>query len=531
MLYISLNIILDKLSCYQHEVHVSMPCDKAFNRTALLPRDDQGMNPDWLYICRLSEYIRDASHSPGIYYICLRDRMIDTTETESMMANTIIINENMELEQLFTEVQDVFFQINEWIREMQETVIRSKSLQDLLELSERVIGNTINISDSALTLLAHTWNVETDDPVTLKLIENGFHPEETLQKFKDGKRFEAWDAAQGGLLINDQPNYSQYCTVGKIFKFHNNYYAHVVMVCDHQPLTQGLLDLFQIFMDILRFYIEREWENKGAGDHVYDSFFVDLLDGKLKSKNTLEERARHAGVPLSGPYQVLMVALNNQLQVPMGRMGQELGELLPEGWVLIYRQQLMVLNRVRHDQSDEDKINRDRRMCSFLERYDAVCGVSEEFVALKSMPSAYEKAHLALKYCDRFQGRELLGEAQYLTGRERIFVYDDNLIYYLLGENEKSLSIWQDSIYAQALHTLREYDRQHNTDNLRFLRTYLKCERRATETSQLLHMHRNNVIYRMSRIEELLGLDFDDPNVRLSLLVSYAMVELNGLEE
>ena len=51
--------------------------------------------------------------------------MIDTTETESMMANTIIINENMELEQLFTEVQDVFFQINEWIREMQETVIRS----------------------------------------------------------------------------------------------------------------------------------------------------------------------------------------------------------------------------------------------------------------------------------------------------------------------------------------------------------------------------------------------------------------------
>lgn len=89
------------------------------------------------------------------------------------------------LDQLFTSIQDVFFGVNEWVREMQETVIRSKSLQDLLTLSEKVIGNTINISDSALTLLAHTFGITADDPVTQALIDNGFHPEATLRMFKD----------------------------------------------------------------------------------------------------------------------------------------------------------------------------------------------------------------------------------------------------------------------------------------------------------------------------------------------------------
>lgn len=79
--------------------------------------------------------------------------------------------------------------------------------------------------------------------------------------------------------------------VSKVFKFHNTYFAHVVMVCDHKPLTAGLVDRFRILLDILQFYVEREWENKAACDHVYDSFLSDLLDGKLTSRSAMEERA------------------------------------------------------------------------------------------------------------------------------------------------------------------------------------------------------------------------------------------------
>ena len=56
-------------------------------------------------------------------------------------------------------------------------------------------------------------------------------------------------------------------------------------------------------------------------------------------------------------------------------------------------------------------------------------------------------------------------------------------------------------------------------------------ERKATETGQQLHMHRNNVIYRISRIEELTGLSLDDHGTRLGLEISFLMLELFGIEE
>jgi DNA-binding PucR family transcriptional regulator len=170
-------------------------------------------------------------------------------------------------------------------------------------------------------------------------------------------------------------------------------------------------------------------------------------------------------------------------------------------------------------------------MHSFLERYDAVCATSMEFMNLRTLPEAYEKACLALKYSGRFYGDELLERYEQDAREKRLFRYDDNLAFYLLGENERSHSIWKDSTYAQALRTLWEYDKQHNTDNLQLLYTYLRCERKATDASQRLHMHRNNVVYRISRIQELLGLDLDDEQVRLCLTLSYLMLRLNGLEE
>jgi DNA-binding PucR family transcriptional regulator len=56
------------------------------------------------------------------------------------------------------------------------------------------------------------------------------------------------------------------------------------------------------------------------------------------------------------------------------------------------------------------------------------------------------------------------------------------------------------------------------------LRTYLRHERRAAETATELHMHRNNVAYRVGRIEELLGIDLNDWRVRQNLMTSFLML-------
>ena len=73
---------------------------------------------------------------------------------------------------------------------------------------------------------------------------------------------------------------------------------------------------------------------------------------------------------------------------------------------------------------------------------------------------------------------------------------------------------------------LLEYDKKNNTDNYHILYTYLQSNRKTTEAAKVLHMHRNNVTYRVKRIEELFGLDLEDPQMRLKVQYSFCILDL-----
>ena len=50
----------------------------------------------------------------------------------------------------------------------------------------------------------------------------------------------------------------------------------------------------------------------------------------------------------------------------------------------------------------------------------------------------------------------------------------------------------------------------------------------ATGASKLLNMHRNNIVYHISKIEELLGLDLRDLRVRQNLSLAFLSTELKA---
>lgn len=78
------------------------------------------------------------------------------------------------------------------------------------------------------------------------------------------------------------------------------------------------------------------------------------------------------------------------------------------------------------------------------------------------------------------------------------------------------------SAYAcRVLAEIEASDERAHTDNYEFLRVYLECERRASVVAERLHMHRNNVKYRITRIEELFGIDTEDADARFDLLLAY----------
>ena len=58
---------------------------------------------------------------------------------------------------------------------------------------------------------------------------------------------------------------------------------------------------------------------------------------------------------------------------------------------------------------------------------------------------------------------------------------------------------------GQILGPVLEYDAEHGAPLMTSLRTYLSHDRSLKATSEVLHVHKQTVVYRMGRVEELTG--------------------------
>ena len=99
---------------------------------------------------------------------------------------------------------------------------------------------------------------------------------------------------------------------------------------------------------------------------------------------------------------------------------------------------------------------------------------------------------------------------------------------YLLYENLGLLKLCIDTSYPEYilqyiqnnLKPIIDYDRQNNSDLIKTLEILVKTNFNVTHAAQLSYVHRNTMIQRIGRLQNLLGVDFEDYKVRMELSVA-----------
>jgi purine catabolism regulator len=140
-------------------------------------------------------------------------------------------------------------------------------------------------------------------------------------------------------------------------------------------------------------------------------------------------------------------------------------------------------------------------------------GVGRPVIGLVPLRESFREAERALalpeKLCDE---------------KPVAFFGDLSLYELLLGvEDSRRLVRFCDHWLAPLIH----YDEQHHTDLLPTLNAYFDNNGNMARTAHVLNIHRNTLVYRLSRITEIIQLDMDDSNVRLNLhlaLKAYRML-------
>jgi purine catabolism regulator len=131
-------------------------------------------------------------------------------------------------------------------------------------------------------------------------------------------------------------------------------------------------------------------------------------------------------------------------------------------------------------------------------------GMGRSCIAADGLKTSFHEAEQALMI-----GKRLFGEGS-------ASFFGDLGIYRLLlavGVNELK------SFYQESMGYLEEYDREHGGELVHTLEEILKYPT-ISETAQALHVHRNTLLYRIQRIQEISNVNLDDGENRLAFYLA-----------
>jgi sugar diacid utilization regulator len=514
---ISLDLIMEEL---KFDLETPRHENPSFSGAELYTLGISDASGKMLLVSKLSESLL-VPKAQGMYFLCIRDRRQDDAETGESLQNIYIVNKNLNLNELFIAVQRVFIRIQNWIVQMQESVLNNLGLQALLNLCEPVIGNHITILDASFNLLAYTKNVYTDDAVQTMLVENGYHPEETLQKLQKYRRIEEYENAdERNLIISQDRLMSPYDTVKKVYKYNNTFSAIVVMICCNRECSGAMLELFTLLVAHIKFYFDKEQPFYRKSRQI-ESFFMELIGRTVAGEQEAKKRAAALRIPFEGRFELNLIVYNDILNVPADRLVQDLSRRVNKAVVILYSRNILMLYQI---EAQDDAEARRARLLSMLTGLNCNCGVSNPFESLWDMASAYEQAHSAV----------IMGERLRLNRQEankfRFYLYEDYYLHHLVSNTIDSASgVFMNAFAFRSVKKLKRYEEKHSAKLLSTLSAYLQCGRSATAAGALLHMHRNTILYHIKKIEEILNVSLDDLEVRLKLQIGLKALEIDRI--
>ncbi|MBL8153026.1 MAG: helix-turn-helix domain-containing protein [Anaerolineae bacterium] len=132
-------------------------------------------------------------------------------------------------------------------------------------------------------------------------------------------------------------------------------------------------------------------------------------------------------------------------------------------------------------------------------------------VAIGLGQAAQDISSWRTSYRDAVQALEL---AARLSTDTPLYIGDLGVFQLILGlaDREKLIAFCE-----KTLGTLAEYDKRQQADLIKTLEAFFNCHGNLSETADTLIVHRNTLLYRMKRINEIAQIDLDRPETRLAL--------------
>lgn len=182
--------------------------------------------------------------------------------------------------------------------------------------------------------------------------------------------------------------------------------------------------------------------------------------------------------------------------------------------IFLYREKDTILALLYGIGSSLSASSAAEQMCLYLEKHAMICGMSSSFSLLSERRYFKRQAFAALT----------IGEMQ--NSNQRLFLADSMFLDIL---NFGALQVADASaLELFDIEVLEKYDRENNSAYLDTLKVYFETGCNKSLTAEHLFISRGTLIYRLNKIEGLLGLSVDSPENANILKLGIAVHSLSA---
>ena len=296
---------------------------------------------------------------------------------------------------------------------------------------------------------------------------------------------------------------------------------------DYMAIENAIINLQYGFLSE---FAQDEVKKKYQRDIVHN-----ILNGLLSSKE-MTEAAAQLGMKESDTYRVVdfhTIKKNvqrkytkEQLQ-EVGVIVGELMHLLPDA--LIYRNmdQIVMIQQVDSDQTELEYQKEMEEIEEVIQRSilyrkkdtDFQIGIGKSVEGYQRLKESYYEASQAIKYIEII--RQVTGD------KNKSVVHYSNLGFFqIFGEIDDVTEL--ERYIPETLKKLYLYDDEHKGELITTLQMYLRNNQSIKKTADEMFVHYRTISYRLEKIKQISGINFDDANEVLAVsngLIIYKMLK------
>ncbi|MCX4269450.1 MAG: helix-turn-helix domain-containing protein [Lachnospiraceae bacterium] len=392
-------------------------------------------------------------------------------------------------------------------------ILPTRNIQLLTDICYEIIGIPISITDITYTVQAITPKKKTGDYYWDYLLDHPrYETDMVVRLYEEGIMQSAMEHTQP-YVINWGAATSDFPKIVGVIRINDILEGYIVMQCPKNGITEERMTAMSIIQKACSvLYGNSNSENSMEAVHQ-KAFIGALFKNDIHTQNQLDLWYRRTHLSIDAPYQIIAVNKPELKEKQVLSYIQKVVQTFTPYQLAIIQNNILYILFYHNSVTNPDTQTYLRKsLKELLKKFHVHCGISALFYHLTDTAKYRSQAEYALEFGTMFHKEE------------QLYDYKDYYLPAILTPRVMEMSSC--NYLSPAITYLQEYDKQHSSNFLETLKCYITSLCHTSNTIHTLHIHRNSLLYRINKIEELTGISLEDYNTRLHLMISFYMIEL-----